>query len=103
MDMRHPLMDRRAIEFSLTIPPDDVFRDGRSRSPARRALAGRVPSKILTMHDRGYQGADWYKRASKQEMLGMVEEIESSHVASEILDLNRMRATIEKWDRIDFK
>jgi asparagine synthase (glutamine-hydrolysing) len=43
VDLRHPLLDRRAIEFSLVTPPNELFRDGRSRSLARRSLAGVLP------------------------------------------------------------
>ena len=51
VDPRHPLLDRRAIEFSLKVPPTELFRNGRSRSLARRALVGHLPQRILEMHD----------------------------------------------------
>jgi asparagine synthase (glutamine-hydrolysing) len=102
VDTRHPLLDRRAIEFSLIIPPEQLFRNGRSRSLARRALSGWLPENILDMRDRGYQAADWHKRVSKDELLGMVEEVESSSVAQELIDTGRLRATAERWGRIAF-
>jgi asparagine synthase (glutamine-hydrolysing) len=102
VDSRHPLLDRRAIEFSLVTPPEQLFRDGRSRSLARRALSGWLPESILAMSDRGYQAADWHKRVSRAELLAMVEEIESSSAAEELIDTKKLRTTAERWDRIDF-
>jgi len=102
VDLRHPLLDRRAIEFGLLMPPHQLFGDGRPRSLARRALAGRLPERILTMNDRGYQAADWHKRVTREELLAMVEEIESSSTAEELLDTNRLKSTVERWDTIDF-
>jgi asparagine synthase (glutamine-hydrolysing) len=102
VDTRHPLLDRRAVEFSLRVPPQEFFRGGRSRSLARRALAGRLPEKILQMKDRGYQAADWHKRVSRNELSAMVEEIASSNAAQQLLDTRRLRQTIDDWGRIDF-
>ncbi len=102
VDTRHPLLDRRAIEFSLVTPPSQLFRDGLSRSLARRSLSGSLPDGILTMNDRGYQAAAWHKRVSRHELLAMVEEIASSGTADSLLDIPRLKTTAEQWDRIDF-
>jgi len=102
VDPRHPLLDRRAIEFSLVTPAGQLFRDGRSRSLARRALVGWLPSDVLTTNDRGYQAADWFKRVSKQDVLDMVEEIATSGTAENLIDMQRLKSTAEQWDRIDF-
>jgi asparagine synthase (glutamine-hydrolysing) len=102
IDLRHPLLDRRAVEFGLLVPPDQLFQNGRSRALARRALAGRLPDKILTMTDRGYQAADWQKRATRTELLAMVEEIESSSGAKQLIDTQRLKSTVERWDMANF-
>ena len=102
VDQRNPLLDRRAIEFSLKIPPEELFHDGRSRALARRALEGRLPDKIRTMNERGYQAAGWHKQVSKAELLQMIEEVESSAAARQLLDIGRLKRTADRWDRIDF-
>lgn len=102
VDLRHPLLDRRAIESSLAIPPEELLRGGRSRSLGRRALAGRVPADILDMRDRGYQAAGWQQRVTREELMNMVEEIESSSAAFELIDVARLRTAVEDWDRSDF-
>lgn len=102
VDSRHPLLDRRAIEFSLLTPPRELFQDGRSRSLARRALSGWLPESMLVMTDRGYQAADWHKRVKSDDLFAMVEEIESSHAAEELIDTRKLRTTAEQWHRIDF-
>jgi asparagine synthase (glutamine-hydrolysing) len=102
VDMRHPYFDRRAIEFSLTTPPLELLRDGRSRSLARRGLVGSLPLNILTMNARGYQAADWQRRVGKGELRGMIDEIESSSIAEELLDTKKLKAVAEGWNRIDF-
>ena len=101
VDLRHPLLDRRAVEFSLRLPPWELFSGGRSRALARRSLAGRVPDMILAMTERGYQGAGWHQRVGSDELLSIVEEIEASPTARSLLDLGRLRRTCEKWDRLD--
>lgn len=102
VDPRHPLLDRRAIEFSLKVPPTEFLLNGRSRSLARRALVGRLPQKILQMHERGYQGAGWQHQVSKAELFSMIEEIEGNSSVEAVLDVPRLKRTVDRWDRTDF-
>jgi len=42
----YPLLDRRIVEWALSVPPD-TFRDGdHSRRVFRRAIAGMVPEEV---------------------------------------------------------
>lgn len=97
VDERDPTADRRVIEFSLRLPPEQLLHRGEWRPLARRALAGRLPPSILDLNERGYQGADWFERISKGQALALVEEISTSPAASELLDLHKMRQAIESW------
>jgi asparagine synthase (glutamine-hydrolysing) len=102
IDLRHPLLDRRAIEFSLTVPAEELLRDGRSRSLARRALKPRLPDEILWMHDRGYQAGDWHERVGRDELFAMIDEIKASHCAQQLIDTARLQRMAEQWETIDF-
>jgi asparagine synthase (glutamine-hydrolysing) len=43
---RHPLYDRRVIEFAASLPGDQLYRDGRHRFVLRGAAHGLVPEEI---------------------------------------------------------
>jgi asparagine synthase (glutamine-hydrolysing) len=102
-DQRAPLGDRRVVEFSLRLPNDQLFRDGRSRPLARRALADRVPAEVLGSPTRGYQAADWFEKFNLEEIGGLIEEIASSSSATDLIDVQKMREALAVWpvDEID--
>jgi asparagine synthase (glutamine-hydrolysing) len=45
-EVRHPFLDRRLLEFVLTIPGEQLFRLDRSKNLLRRAMAGILPERI---------------------------------------------------------
>jgi asparagine synthase (glutamine-hydrolysing) len=47
-DVRYPFVDRRLVEFCLSIPLEQLTRPGETRSLMRRALRGIVPERVLT-------------------------------------------------------
>jgi asparagine synthase (glutamine-hydrolysing) len=101
IDERDPTADRRLIEFSLSLPPDQLLGDGVSRPLARRALAPYLPAEIINAPLRGYQAADWLERLDKPEALALIEEISTSHAAQQLLDFDRMKAAVESWPGAD--
>lgn len=46
IEVRHPFMDKRLVEFCLALPPEQKLKNGWSRSIMRRALAGVLPEAI---------------------------------------------------------
>ena len=102
MDERDPLGDRRLIEFSLTIPPEQLYWNGIDRPLARAALADRLPRSVLDLRLRGLQGADWAQRMSQEEAASLLEEISASPAAQDLLDLAAMRQVIHRWPRHDW-
>ncbi len=46
IEVRHPFMDKRLVEFCLALPPEQKLKNGWSRSIMRRALAGVLPEPI---------------------------------------------------------
>jgi asparagine synthase (glutamine-hydrolysing) len=97
IDERDPLANRRLIEFSLRLPPEQLLHRGVWRPLAKRALAGRIPDAVLNAELRGYQGADWFERVSKPEALAIIEEISMSSTVTDLLDLRKIRRDIERW------
>jgi asparagine synthase (glutamine-hydrolysing) len=98
-DQRAPLADRRLIEFSLRLPNEQLFREGRSRPLARRALADRLPAEVLGETRRGYQAADWFEKYDLREIEGMIEEIAAVPAAALLIDVEKARNALARWDR----
>lgn len=48
VDLRHPYRDLRLVEFMLSLPAYELYRHGRLKEIARRALAGLLPEAVLT-------------------------------------------------------
>ncbi len=47
VDLRHPLMDHRLIEYAATLAPQLLYRDGLSKSVVREAMRGILPARVL--------------------------------------------------------
>ena len=46
IEVRHPFMDKRLVEFCLALPPDQKLKLGWSRIIMRRAMEGILPTQI---------------------------------------------------------
>ena len=46
IELRHPFMDKRLIEFCLALPPEQKLHQGWSRLIMRRAMANILPTEI---------------------------------------------------------
>ena len=105
LDCRDPTYDRGIIEFCLTVPLEEFVRGGQLRSLARRSMVGRLPASTLHRTKRGRQSADWYMNtgAVRGRMAAEVERLQSSPLASRMLDLARMRSLIEDWPSSGFE
>jgi asparagine synthase (glutamine-hydrolysing) len=97
-----PFSDQRIIAFSLRLPPSQLYWNGESRPLARRALADRLPSEVLNLEERGLQGADWAMRFTARDAHHILDEIAASTTAVDLLDIDRMRAAIERWPVADW-
>ena len=53
LEDRHPLFDRRVVEFALAIPDDQRWRDGVTRFVVRRAMADSLPQSVQRRRTRG--------------------------------------------------
>jgi asparagine synthase (glutamine-hydrolysing) len=101
IDDRDPTGDRRLAEFALSLRPEHQLSQGVSKPLARRALADRLPAKILDLQTRGYQGADWFGRFDTKRAIEILEDIECSSTASALLDTGRLRKALLAWPKFD--
>jgi len=96
MEKRDPPSYRPLVEFCLSIPDNQYFREGQSRWLARRMLNGLVPDMVVTERRRGVRMADWHPRLARQRS-EMIEEfdrlIENENIA-EMLDLKSLRQAL---------
>lgn len=97
IEERDPLADRRLIEFSLRLPPEQFYWNGQPRPLARAALADRLPHSVIHLEHRGLQSADWAARFGKSEANEILEEISESSTANDLFHLDRIRNAIERW------
>ncbi|WP_298330192.1 asparagine synthase-related protein [Asticcacaulis sp.] len=92
LDIRDPTVDRRLVDFCLTIPEGFFIRDGRRASMLRDAMAGLLPDSMLNRRIRGVQAADWYEKmvVSRDGIAAELAQLRSSPLASRVLDLDRL-------------
>jgi len=97
IDERDPTAHRGLIEFTLRLPPEQLLSSGVYKPLFRSAMSDRLPSSVLSAPLRGYQGADWVSRIDKASTLATVEEISANSTVLDVLDIGRLRATVENW------
>jgi asparagine synthase (glutamine-hydrolysing) len=100
---RLPHVDRRLLEFALTVPETVYRRDGVPRWFARQVFADRLPREILDERRRGAQGGAWFRRLDmrRQDIAGEVERLEASPLARRMLDLPRLKRLVDEWPKDD--
>ncbi len=96
LDVRDPTVDKRVMEFCLSIPDDQYVRNGRDRWLIRQAMKDLMPTVVLDEKKRGRQAADIGRRllARFDESESALQHIEGSELAGRYLDLPRMRHTL---------
>lgn len=100
VDIRDPTGDARIAQFCLSLPEEQCSRQGESRSLIRRAMANRLPARIVTGTRHGIDTADWFERlsgarATVQEELRLLDR---SETARAVLDLPRLRRLADSLD-----
>lgn len=97
VDERDPTADTRLIDFCLSLPADQLLRDGVRRPLARRALADRLPEEVLSPHARGYQMADWYEQIKAGDARRLATHLASSAAATFLVDFGQVMRMIDGW------
>jgi asparagine synthase (glutamine-hydrolysing) len=86
LDNRNPLLNRRLVEFFLSIPDEQYFYRGIPRNLSRRILADRLPSTTCNRQERGAQGGDFYLHL-RQNLPWLRQEISAWQEYTELTDL----------------
>jgi asparagine synthase (glutamine-hydrolysing) len=99
LDMRDPTADRRLVEFCLSVPTEEFYKNGVPRALAKRALADRLPAEVLGAKARGLQAIDWHEglTAARPQLAEEISRLEQIAPAERALDLKRMRRLVENW------
>lgn len=87
--MTDPTMDRRVMEYCLSVPLEHFCEKGVPRSLIRNAMAGLLPEQVRTERRRGLQAADFavHFRAERQEALDELVRMRRVDMAARALDL----------------
>jgi asparagine synthase (glutamine-hydrolysing) len=97
IDQRDPTTDRRLVEYTLALPMEAFLSGGESRAVVRRALAGRVPERVLTERRPGVPAVDWHEQVAPADLRYEIGRLEQVPAAAAALDLDRMRSLAEEW------
>jgi len=99
VDHRDPTADVRLLEFCLSVPTEQFLSDGVPRSLARRALADRLPNRVLEEPRRGLQVADWHEdlTGARDQISDELDRLEACAAAATALDLTRLRCLVKNW------
>jgi asparagine synthase (glutamine-hydrolysing) len=101
IEQRDPFADADLVDFCIGIPRDQYLWDGRTRSLMRRALANRLPTKIVNERNFGQQNPEWFARisAQRESFAAEVERLASVPLAADMLDLPRLKEMLDNWPR----
>jgi asparagine synthase (glutamine-hydrolysing) len=99
IDQRDPTADRRFVEFCLSVPEDQYFRDGRPSALARHGLVDRLPRAVLQSRLKGVQAADWHlgMAAAPDRLAEEADRLAACAATQRLLDLPRLRTMIDDW------
>jgi asparagine synthase (glutamine-hydrolysing) len=98
LETRHPFLDRRLVEFLMSIPPEKIFYFGNQKAILRVAMRGILPEKVRIRPDKtefsSYIGLGLRYKETKK-----VRALLESPVQSErsIVNLTRLQAAYEDY------
>ncbi len=92
VEHRHPALDKRIVEFCLSLPQSQLGRDGRNRLLTRDGLKELLPQAVIERKQPGYQATDCFERSAslwpsiREELASMRRDTQ----ACRMLDVRRM-------------
>ena len=102
IDYRSPLQDRRLLEWCLSVPEEQYWRNGKPRWLMRRIMAGRLPEAVVGNRSRGSPGADWHYQMTRQLPLirEQVEVLSGDADVAALIDFPRIRKMLDDWPKL---
>jgi asparagine synthase (glutamine-hydrolysing) len=94
-----PLLDRRVVEFSLSLPSELFLREGFRRRPFRDAMMDVLPESVRSRHQK-YQPFPSFTLAvaeSRDELLARIDNYSKNESVRRVIDLANLRRQIEAF------
>ncbi|MEA2563808.1 MAG: hypothetical protein QOH06_5312 [Acidobacteriota bacterium] len=99
IEVRHPYLDRRLVEYLFSIPTDRLFRTGLSKPLLRSAAAGLLPESVRLRPDKTKLGA--FLDAGLRDQRHRIEPLLAAPLAADLgyVDGDRMRAAYRRYQQ----
>ena len=99
VEARDPMVDRRLVEWTLSVPDEQYLNTGRERWLIKRLMTNRLPDEILLAQRRGRQAADWHLRLTRDlpRIRRDVERMVADPAMRERLDVQHLTRLVESW------
>jgi asparagine synthase (glutamine-hydrolysing) len=91
-----PLLDRRVVEYSLSLPSDLCLRDGYRRRPFRDATTDILPERVRLRHEKymPFPGRLLDLADSKEEFIARLDQYEQVEQVRRVIDLAHLRRLV---------
>ncbi|WP_404370195.1 asparagine synthetase B family protein [Sphingomonas sp. MMS24-J45] len=97
IDERDPTSDRRLIEFCLSLPADQLVKNGVERPLFSRAMKGLIAPEVIAGEQRGLQAGDWYDSYTRSGLQNAVSAIAADPRVAAIIDVEALAALVDGW------
>ncbi len=98
-----PLLDRRVVEFALSLPSKLFLRDGFRRRPFRDAMVGVLPERVRLRHQKytPFPSAMLVLAERRDEFISKIAAYEKNDQVRRLIDLVHLRKLIEEFPSPD--
>ncbi|MEJ0043196.1 MAG: asparagine synthase-related protein [Rhizomicrobium sp.] len=98
-----PLLDRRVVEYAMSLPSELFVRDGFRRRPFRDAMAGVLPERVRWRHEKymPFPGIVADLAEGKSAFLSRIDAYEKCERVRRTLDLARLRKLVNRFPSFD--
>ncbi|GAA4039378.1 asparagine synthase-related protein [Sphingomonas rosea] len=97
LSVRDPTADLRVAKLFLGMPAIDLVSEKGGRPLFDRCFGPLFPPEWHDERRRGLQSADWMEQFRPNDLLETLEEIETSNLARELIDLPYAQQLLQRW------
>ena len=98
VEIRHPFLDKRLVEYCLALPPSQSLKDGWTRSILRRSLRGVLPESIRLRVGKAWMSANFKRGLYEQDRALLEEHVTDLGMLRPYVDIEYVNALYEKGD-----
>lgn len=101
LETRHPGLDRRLVDFCLSLPLDQYLHRGQTRALIRRAMAGTLPDAVRLNPIKPVQGVSWHLQFDREQQAiqAATAALRHSATADRVLELDALESLAARWPR----